>query len=66
MAKWSMRERLVFAFALPIGSVVIAFWVGPTYLKPLPTWIQLVIAAVCVCVIATIAIVSRRRARHPQ
>ena len=64
MTKSSRRDKFWIALAAPIGGVVIAFWVGPVYLAPLATWLQLVIAAACVCFIATIAIVSRRRARR--
>jgi len=64
MAKWSMRERLVIVVAAPIGSALVALWVGPAYLKPLPTWLQVVIALACLCFIATVAIYSRRRARR--
>jgi len=64
MTKSSRRDKFWIALAAPVGGVIVAFWIGPAYLKPLPTWLQLVIAAACVCFIATIAIVSRRRARH--
>jgi hypothetical protein len=37
----------------------------PAYLKPLPTWLQLVIAAVGVGLVTAIAIFSRRRASRP-
>jgi hypothetical protein len=44
-------------------AVLVALVIGPTYLQPLPIWLKLVIAVAGLCVIATIAIYSRRRAR---
>jgi hypothetical protein len=62
MASRSWRDRLPLAVAVPI-AVVVTLWVGPAYLQPLPIWMKLVLAAAGCCVIATIAIYSRRRAR---
>jgi hypothetical protein len=44
-------------------AVVMALIIGPKYLKPLPIWVQLVIAGAGCCVIAAIAVYSWRRAR---
>jgi H+/gluconate symporter-like permease len=38
--------------------------IGPTYLNPLPMWLKLVLIVAGSCVIAGVAIYSRRRARR--
>jgi uncharacterized membrane protein len=62
VAKRSTRDKYIVALAVPI-AVVIALIVGPTDLNPLPIWVRLVIAGAGLCVIATIAVYRRRRAR---
>ncbi len=61
MAKRSTRDG--FGLAVFLGTLV-ALVVGPTYLKPLPVWMKLVLAVAGCCVIAAIAVYSRRRARR--
>jgi hypothetical protein len=58
----SRRDSLWFILAVPIG-VAVALFVGPTYLESLPIWLKLVMAGAGCCVIAAIAVYSRRRAR---
>ena len=62
MTSRSWRDRLTLAVAVPV-AVVVALWVGPAYLQPLPIWVKVVLAAAGCCVIAAVAIYSRRRAR---
>jgi len=58
----SRRDTLLlFGLALPLSVSLVTFVVGPTYLRPLPTWLKLVIAGACGCVIAALAVYSRRR-----
>ncbi|HVS50604.1 MAG TPA: hypothetical protein VHJ99_17110 [Candidatus Dormibacteraeota bacterium] len=63
MRTWSTRDKVVFVFAVILGFAAVRL-LGDIYLRPLPIWSKLVIAAAGVCVIAAIAIYSRRRARH--
>jgi hypothetical protein len=61
----SKRDRvLAFGLVVPLSASLMTFVVGPTYLEPLPTWLKLVIAGACACVIAALAVFSRRRARR--
>ena len=58
------RDAVLTAVALAISSGVITLYVGPTYLRPLPLWGQVVLAVACGLIVATIAIYSRRRSRR--
>ncbi len=65
MRTMSKRDTvLLFGLALPLSVSLVTFVVGPTYLRPLPTGLKLVIAGACGCVIAALAVYSRRRARR--
>jgi hypothetical protein len=55
---------LAFGLVVPVSASLMTFVVGPTYLEPLPTWLKLVIAGACACVIAALAVYSRRRTRR--
>jgi hypothetical protein len=61
----SRRDRvLAFGLAVPLSTALVTYVIGPTYLRPLPIWLKLVIAVACCGLIATIAVYSRRRARR--
>lgn len=55
----------------PIGvgvflGIVIAMFVGPRYLSPLPFWLQLALILVGCCLIAAIALYVRRKPSPPR
>jgi hypothetical protein len=63
MATWSKRRAFLF-WCVVFLSVGVVRLLGDQYLRPIPSWQKLVIAAACVCVIAAIAVYGRRRARR--
>jgi hypothetical protein len=63
MRTWSIRDKVVFVFVVILGFGAVRL-LGDIYLRPLPIWSKLAVAAACVCVIAAIAIYGRRRARR--
>jgi hypothetical protein len=63
MAAWSTRQKVLLGFVTAF-SVAIVKPLGDQYLAPLPMSLQLVIAGACLCLIATVAIYGRRRARR--
>jgi hypothetical protein len=60
----SRRASVLVAFVLAIWCGIITVYVGPTYIRPLPTWGQVVLAVAGCLIIATIAIYGRRRRRR--
>jgi len=61
----SRREQvLVFGLAVPFGSALVTFVIGPEFLRPLPIWLKLVGMVACGGLIAAIAVYGRRRARR--
>lgn len=60
----SRRDSVLVAFVLAIWCGVLTIYVGPTYIRPLPMWGQVVLAVACCLIIATIAIYGRRRSRR--
>jgi hypothetical protein len=63
MSAWTTRQKVLFAVAFAFGLIVVRL-LGDQFVRPLPIWLKLVIAAACVCVIAALALYSRRRARR--
>jgi type III secretory pathway component EscS len=63
MALRSWRDTLQLGVAVFIG-IAVALLIGPTYLRPLPMWVKLLLIVVGCAFIATVAIYSRRRARR--
>jgi hypothetical protein len=57
----SRRNAVLVAVVLAVWAGMLMVYVGPTYIRPLPTWGQVVLAAAGGLIIATIAIYSRRR-----
>jgi heme A synthase len=60
----SKRNSVLVAFVIAIWTGVLTLYVGPTYIRPLPLWAQVVVAAAGCLIIATIAIYARRRRRR--
>ena len=60
----SKRDLVLVSFVLAFCGGVMTFYVGPTYIQPLPIWEKVVMAVACCLIIATIAIYSRRRSRR--
>ena len=52
------------AMFMAIFAAGLLIQIGPTYLNPLPMWVKLVLIAAGCCLIAGVAIYSRRRARR--
>jgi hypothetical protein len=62
MGSW--RTRALFAVWIVLAASIIKLF-GNHYVQPLPIWLRIVIAAVCVGAIAAAAIYSRRHAGRP-
>ena len=60
----SRRNAALVGAVLAVWVSVLTIYVGPTYIRPLPMWAKIVMAAGCCLFIATVAISSRRRARR--
>jgi len=61
----SRRQQVLIAITLGVSLSVIQFFIGPTYLEPLPISAKLILAAVLLCMLAALAIYFRRRGRPP-
>ncbi len=55
---------MLVAAALAVWGGVLAVYIGPTYLRPLPMWSKIVTAVACCLFVAAIAIYGRRRAQR--
>ncbi|MFI5284577.1 MAG: hypothetical protein ACHQ0J_15845 [Candidatus Dormibacterales bacterium] len=60
----SRRKAAVLGFVNALWASAFTLAIGPTYLAPLPMWAKLLLVFVGCCLIATIAIYSRRRSRR--
>jgi hypothetical protein len=60
----SKRNSVLVAFVIAIWTGVLTIYVGPTYIWPLPLWVQVALAVACCLIVGTIAIYSRRRRRR--
>jgi ABC-type multidrug transport system permease subunit len=60
----SRRDSVLVALALAIWCSILTVYVGPTYIRPLPMWGQVVLAVALCVIIGTLAIYSRRRRRR--
>jgi hypothetical protein len=58
------RGRLWFGLTLAFSTSLVVFVIGPTYLRPLPMWAQLLVLVAGCGFIASVAVYSRRRARR--
>lgn len=59
----SRRDTVLVALVVPVSAAVLNL-VGPRYLQPLPMWTKLIVLTACACLIGTIAIYGRSRARR--
>ncbi len=64
MKSKSRRDRVLVGVVVSVSGVLVASVIGPMYLRPLPTWLKLVIVVAGSAMIATIAVYGRRRARR--
>jgi hypothetical protein len=62
----SKRNSVLVAVVIAIWSVVLATYVGPTFINPLPLWEQVTMAAAACLIVAAIAIYGRRRSRRKE
>jgi hypothetical protein len=60
----SRRDSVLVALVIAIWNGVLAIYVGPTFIRPLPMWGQIGLAVVGGLIIATLAIYGRRRSRR--
>ncbi|HXD82383.1 MAG TPA: hypothetical protein VNU27_12495 [Candidatus Acidoferrum sp.] len=60
----SRRDAVLVAIVIAVWTGVLISYVGPTYIRPLPMWGQILLAVACGLIVATIAIDSRRRSRR--
>jgi hypothetical protein len=59
----SRRNAALVGAVLGVWGSLLSVYVGPTYIRPLPMWAKVVMAAGCCLFIATVAVYGRRRAR---
>jgi hypothetical protein len=60
MAVWSTRQKVIYAFAFPLILIGVKF-LGDQYLRPIPVWERILVAAMCCGLLAVLAVYSRRR-----
>jgi ABC-type antimicrobial peptide transport system permease subunit len=63
MTGWTWLDWLKVGVGVFI-AVFFALVIGPAYIRPLPTWLQLAIAIAGGCIIGALALYARRRARN--
>ncbi|HEY4914786.1 MAG TPA: hypothetical protein VIJ91_12810 [Candidatus Dormibacteraeota bacterium] len=66
MASMSRRNAALVGAVVAVWASVLSVYVGPTYIRPLPMWAKVVMAAGCCLFIATMTVYGRRRARGRQ
>lgn len=66
MRSMSRRDSALVGSVLAVWVSVVTVYVGPSYIRPLPTWAKVVMAVACCLFIATVAVYGRRRARRRQ